>query len=191
VSSFTHYRITVVTRFWNRDSKSEGTEQLRSHPGRGDTHRNTCQNVHTELWWRLLLPPVHAELQVPRPGEVVGRSAAKPVYSTSVCRIYTCISTGNVPTQVQTILHSVGLIPLIIPTLYSFMNDSYHFFPCSYPCTDVTTLCKTPTNALNMLTPLYSHCYTATYFSPREAILREHGQRNTCPNVNIRLKSKE
>ena len=52
--------------------------------------------------------PVHAEPQVPRPGGVVGSSAAKPVYSTSMCRIY--ISTGIASTQIQTILRSVVLI---------------------------------------------------------------------------------
>jgi hypothetical protein len=35
-------------------------------------------------------------------------------------------------------------------------------------------LCKNPINALYMLTPLYSHCYTAACFSPQWAILREY-----------------
>jgi hypothetical protein len=46
----------------------------------------------------------------------------------------------------------------------------------SYPCSDVTSLRKHPTNALiyTMLIPLYSHCYTPTCFSPQGAIHREH-----------------
>jgi len=45
-----------------------------------------------------------------------------------------------------------------------------------------------------MLTPLYSHCYTPTRFSPQGNILGEYwyilwaGKHNTCPDVNIRLK---
>jgi len=46
---------------------------------------------------------------------------------------------------------------------------------CSYPWNDITILCINLTNALvYMLTPFYSHCYTATYFSPEGTTLREY-----------------
>jgi len=48
---------------------------------------------------------------------------------------------------------------------------------CSYSWTYVIILCINLTNALvytYMLTPLYSHCYTATCFSPEGTILREY-----------------
>jgi hypothetical protein len=53
---------------------------------------------------------------------------------------------------------------------------------------------KIPTNTLCMLTPLYSHCYPHTCFSPlgpssgSTDIFHEQGQQNTYPDVNIRLK---
>ena len=75
-------------------------------------------------------------------------------------------------------------LPLIMLTLYNFTNDSYHFYPV-HVCALKSLI------YVYMLTPLYSQCYTATCVSPQEAILREQGQENTCPNVNIRLKSKE
>jgi len=59
----------------------------------------------------------------------------------------------------------------------------------------MTNLRKTPTNALNMLTPIYLLCYTPKWFSPQGASSGSTDtfwlqfQQNTCPYLNIRLKS--
>jgi len=45
---------------------------------------------------------------------------------------------------------------------------------CTYPCTDVTGLVRNQTNALCMLIPIYSHCYTAKCFWHQRVILREN-----------------
>jgi hypothetical protein len=70
-----------------------------------------------------------------------------------------------------------------------------HSCSYSYPCTYVTILRKNQTNALYMLTPVYSHCYTYTYLALQGPSLGtsgtfcEQGQQNTYPDVSIRLKS--
>jgi hypothetical protein len=68
-----------------------------------------------------------------------------------------------------------------------------HVLMCMQLC---IILRKNPTNALTyVLTPLYSHCYTAHVSalkgpsSGSTDTFCEHGQPNTCPGVNIRLKS--
>ena len=43
----------------------------------------------------------------------------------------------------------------------------------SAPCNDVTILNKNPTNALYILTTLYSHCYSPTCFRPQGANHRQ------------------
>ena len=65
----------------------------------------------------------------------------------------------------------------------------------AYPCTYVTILLKNPTNALYILTPVYSHYYTHTYLALQRPssgstdTFCEQSQQNTCPDVSIRLKS--
>jgi hypothetical protein len=73
--------------------------------------------------------------------------------------------------------------------------NKYWTVSCLYPCSDDTILHKNPTIVLYTLTPLSSHRYTATCFSPQRAVLREYwhiawvSQQNACPDVNNRLKS--
>jgi hypothetical protein len=58
---------------------------------------------------------------------------------------------------------------------------------CLHARTAVTVLHKNPTNALFMLTSLYSHCYTlhvSALKGPSDAVC-EQGQQNACPNINI------
>jgi hypothetical protein len=45
------------------------------------------------------------------------------------------------------------------------INIIFLILSCPYPCTDDTSLRSNQTNALYMLPPLYSHCYTGTVYS--------------------------